>query len=71
MSETKQTAAANKAVAPKPDVYSIEDLCAAGGKLQASQDIIRAALVEQGKSSATYEEASAIVKNFKEREVKH
>lgn len=55
---------------PSESKYSIDDFAAAFKTLDATPDIIRAALRMAGKTSFTKEEAQTIIKKYQSKEVK-
>ena len=56
--------------APSESRYSIDDFAAAFKTLDATPDIIRAALRMAGKTTFTKEEAQTIIKRYQSKEVK-
>lgn len=67
--ETKATVQA-KTETKKAALYSIDDLAKAEKKLNANRVVIRTALKKEGEKMYSLDEATTIVKKFKEREVK-
>lgn len=55
---------------PALDTYSIDDFAAAFKTMEATPDVIRAALHMAGKTAFTKEEAQAIIAKYKSKEVK-
>lgn len=68
---SKKPKEAAPVVPPKAEsVYSADELAANHKLFKTSYDIVAVALRKAGKESATYAEASNIIENFKNREVK-
>lgn len=66
VSTTCESSAASKEMSK----YSIEDFATAFKTMDATPDIIRAALRMEGKEAYTKEEAQTIIKKYKNQEVK-